>query len=83
MSLPKEQAWFPAKRYGWGWGIPSRWQGWVVMIAWLLALIGGATALTANHPDWFVAYAFAISGVLVAICYRKGESPSWRWGDKE
>jgi len=19
--------WFPAKRYGWGWGIPNRWQG--------------------------------------------------------
>jgi hypothetical protein len=22
--------WFPAKRYGWGWGIPSSWQGWLV-----------------------------------------------------
>lgn len=23
--------WFPAKRYGWGWGLPSSWQGWVVL----------------------------------------------------
>ncbi len=23
--------WFPAKRYRWGWGLPSVWQGWVVM----------------------------------------------------
>ncbi len=22
--------WFPVKRYGWGWGLPVRWQGWVV-----------------------------------------------------
>jgi hypothetical protein len=19
--------WFPAKRYGWGWGLPVKWQG--------------------------------------------------------
>jgi hypothetical protein len=23
--------WFPAKRYGWGWGPPRVWQGWVVL----------------------------------------------------
>jgi purine-cytosine permease-like protein len=83
MPLPKDQAWFPAKRYGYGWGIPSRWQGWAVMLSWLVALIVGGTVLTARHPDWFVVFAFAIGGVLVAICYWKGESPSWRWGDKE
>jgi hypothetical protein len=30
--------WFPAKRYGWGWGLPSCWQGWVVLctfVRWL------------------------------------------------
>jgi len=30
--MPQEQNyWFPAKRYGWGWGIPVTWQGWAVM----------------------------------------------------
>src|SRR6266702_3273794 len=23
--------WFPAKRYGYGWGIPTTWQGWLVL----------------------------------------------------
>jgi hypothetical protein len=23
--------WFPTKAYGWGWGLPVRWQGWVVL----------------------------------------------------
>ena len=28
--------WFPAKRYGWGWGPPQTWQGWVVfVVGWL------------------------------------------------
>ena len=26
-----EKYWFPAKRYGWGWGLPSTWQGWIVL----------------------------------------------------
>ena len=25
--------WFPAKRYGWGWGLPGTWQGWLVVAA--------------------------------------------------
>ena len=25
--------WFPAKRYGWGWGPPATWQGWAVLAA--------------------------------------------------
>jgi hypothetical protein len=25
--------WFPAGRYGWGWGLPVRWQGWLVLAA--------------------------------------------------
>jgi hypothetical protein len=26
---PGRKIWFPAKRYGWGWGLPCCWQGWV------------------------------------------------------
>ena len=25
--------WFPAKRYGYGWGLPHTWQGWIVFFA--------------------------------------------------
>jgi hypothetical protein len=32
--MPQDpEYWFPAKRYGWGWGIPVTWQGWVVFAA--------------------------------------------------
>ena len=23
--------WFPAKRYGWGWGFPITWEGWLTL----------------------------------------------------
>jgi hypothetical protein len=41
--MPSEpKYWFPAKRYGWGWGPPSSWHGWVVLISYfgLLAVDG-------------------------------------------
>ncbi len=79
MPLPKEEAWFRAKTYGWGWGLPSRWQGWVVMIGFVAALIGG-TPLVKESPLLYVAYSIFLSGVLIAICYWKGEKPGWRWG---
>jgi len=25
--------WFPAKRFGWGWGPPTKWRGWAVLAA--------------------------------------------------
>jgi hypothetical protein len=34
--------WFPAKRYGWGWGVPSSWQGWLVLAAFVGLLVVGS-----------------------------------------
>jgi hypothetical protein len=28
----------------------------------------------------FLASVFGLSGVLIAICFWKGEPPKWRWG---
>ena len=37
----KPKYWFPAKCYGWGWGPPSTWQGWIVLAGYLLLMIPG------------------------------------------
>jgi hypothetical protein len=34
--------WFPAKRYGWGWGMPCAWQGWLVLVGYLGLMVGVA-----------------------------------------
>lgn len=82
MPLPKEEAWFPKKTYGWGWGIPSRWQGWTVMLGFFVLLIAGAP-LVKRGAEIYVCYSFALGAVLVAICYWKGEEPGWSWGKRE
>ena len=75
--------WFPAKRYGWGWGLPTAWQGWIVIgIFASLILAGAVVLLPSRGPAVFVAYAALLCVVLIVVCWFKGESPRWRWGDE-
>ena len=73
--------WFPAKRYGWGWGPPSTWQGWVVLISWFVILIPVSIVLAKYRSPLFFVFLAAMVTALIAICYCKGEPPKWRWGD--
>jgi hypothetical protein len=74
--------WFPAKRYGWGWGFPTAWQGWVVLGAYIV-LLGLAALFFHPHrePLKFVLLVAAASLVFVAVCWLTGEPPRWRWGE--
>ena len=79
MSLPKDEAWFPAKRYGWGWGLPTRWQGWVTLSSYLGVLAGSSYLLDVQSP-LFLSVVASSSLVFTSLCYLKGEKPSWSWG---
>ena len=72
--------WFPAKRFGWGWGPPGTWQGWVVLIGWMALVTVGAAFLAGRHWWGFAAFMIAMTALLVGVCYAKGEPPRWRWG---
>ncbi|MBL9092432.1 MAG: hypothetical protein JNL96_14490 [Planctomycetaceae bacterium] len=74
--------WFPAKRYGWGWGLPATWQGWVVMLVWTVAYVGGSVWIAARSLPWFFLFCGVMVAVLISVCYAKGEPPRWRWGEK-
>ena len=79
----KAPYWFPAKRYGWGWGLPSSWQGWLVMACYVALLaLGFALFPPAGRTAGFLAYVATLTALLIAICWVKGEPPRWRWGDK-
>jgi uncharacterized membrane protein YhaH (DUF805 family) len=80
MSLPREQAWFAAKRYGYGWGLPLRWQGWLVMLAYIAVILTAGFTLAHQHFAAFIAFSVLVSAAFVAICYWKGEPAKWRWG---
>jgi hypothetical protein len=82
MPLPKDKAWFPKKKYGYGWGFPSKWQGWITMLIYLLLMFTGAIFLSKRNIWLFVLFTIILSGILISVCYWKGEKPGWHWGKK-
>lgn len=81
--MSESKYWFPAKRYGWGWGFPSMWQGWVVCGA-FFALVAAGLVLFRVFPRQealiaYLIYVVGLSGVLIGICWLKGEPPRSRW----
>lgn len=71
--------WFKRKLYGWGW-TPVTWQGWLVVCIWAISFIFGMS--TMDH-EWLKNLVFMILsiGILLYICYKKGEKPRWQWGE--
>jgi hypothetical protein len=42
MEKNDKKFWFPAMKYGVGWGFPVTWQGWAVLLAYIaLLFLGG------------------------------------------
>ena len=80
MQPSEKKIWFPAKRTGWGWGPPTCWQGWAVIILFYLLLAGAALLLLPRHPALFILCSFLLCIPAIAICYLKGEKPRWRSG---
>jgi hypothetical protein len=82
MSEEQTDYWFPTKTYGFGWGLPVRWQGWAVLIAYFALLVVGIRYFgTGGHAVGLSLYVLLLTGGLVGICIWKGERPlGWRWG---
>ena len=77
----EQKYWFPAKRYGWGWGFPTTWQGMVAMLIYAAALGASLKWLMPRHePGLLMLCVGALTAALVLVCWLKGEPPSWRWG---
>ncbi|HAW52846.1 MAG TPA: hypothetical protein DCX54_11055 [Flavobacteriales bacterium] len=84
MKDEQKEIWFPAKRYGYGWGLPVTWQGWIVFLSYLL-LVGVAGFTLTDTPleiISLIAFVIILTAVLLFICIKKGERAAWRWGDK-
>ena len=81
-AMTRTEIWFPAKRYGWGWGFPCAWQGWAVLIAYVGLIVLGSIIV---RPDldmkWWVACIIGLSLLLIVVCAgKKGKNQS---GDGE
>ncbi len=73
--------WFKRKRYGWGY-VPVSWEGWLAVAIFIGVVTTAAVALPRDQPPpvKFFLLIFGAAGALLAVCYKKGPHPRWRWG---
>jgi hypothetical protein len=75
----RSRYWFRAKRYGFGWGVPTAWQGWAVYLLWFCLLLAGERWLRSAQGDAvFGGYAVLLVVLLLAVGWWKGEPSGWR-----
>lgn len=78
--VDKSTDWFPAKKYGWGWGLPSRWPGVVTLVVFVALAVANALSFPpTSRPVIFVGGTLVLSGAMLVVCCLKGEPPKWRW----
>jgi hypothetical protein len=75
--------WFAPKRYGFGSGMPVRWQGWALTIGFVAVAI--ALSVEFKHrPLQFIAALAPFAIVFLIICARTTRGGwRWRWGDDD
>lgn len=75
--------WFAPKRYGYGAGLPIRWQGWALTIA-FVALVGLASLLIRHSLAGYLSVLVMLSLTFIVISARTTRGGwRWRWGEKE
>ena len=82
-----KQPWFGKRRYGYGWGMPQTWQGWLTLIIWFILVLASTKMLPKDRDThinkalpWF-GVMFVLVTILGLICYKTSGKPEWHWGD--
>lgn len=72
-------SWFAPKRYGYGSGLPIAWQGWALILGYIIAM----TAATLLMPISVIAYVTVVlllTALLILISARTTRGGwHWRW----
>ncbi len=69
--------WFRAKRLGYGAGLPFKWQGWVLLVSHMAAIIGLAFLL-ADRPLIFVPLTLVLALAPMPVYAARTEG-GWKW----
>ena len=79
--MSDEDVWFEPKLFGYGAGLPVRWQGWALLVAYLAAVTLAALTLARDHHRWFIAAMVLLTLPLIAIsAHHTRGGWRWRWG---
>lgn len=70
--------WFPAKTHGLGWGLPTAWQGWVVLVVFAISVVLTSYYFPPRRRRMhFGLLVLTESLILLGVCVFKGEPTGW------
>jgi hypothetical protein len=69
--------WFRAKRFGYGAGLPFKWQGWILLLSHMAAIIGMSLAL-AERPLVMLPLVLIVALAPMPIYAARTEG-GWKW----
>lgn len=79
MPIKGKKPWFPVKRFGYGVGLPIAWEGWLVTILYMAAMILSGLLLT----TWaFVVTAIPLTIAFILISHLRSDD-DWRYRNGE
>lgn len=80
-------AWFSAKTYGYGAGLPVAWQGWAVLGGYLAVMLFAGLLIEWYREEGAVfaipIMLFATLGLLFVAGAKTRGGMRWRWGEKD
>lgn len=75
--------WFERKRFGYG-AMPTTWEGWLVVIAFILYILALNMILTKENAGAYLLYLGIGIVSITVITYKKTEGGlKWSWGKKK
>ncbi len=81
--MKKNNYWFKAKTYGWGW-YPINWKGCITLLIFVALEVFIFIKIDSNSHSAsdtlinFIPITLFLSILLILICYLTGEKPRWR-----
>ncbi|QPC98870.1 hypothetical protein [Qipengyuania soli] len=80
-------AWFSAKTYGYGAGLPVAWQGWAVLGGYLATMLFAGLLIESYQEEGAVfaipMMLFATLGLILIAGAKTRGGIRWRWGGKD
>jgi len=75
--------WFAPKRYGYGASLPIAWQGWLLLLGYIVLLVLASRWLRPPSVEfWSVVVTLTLIFTLIAKATTRGEW-RWRWGEDD
>lgn len=76
--MDEDDVWFEQKRFGYGAGLPVKWQGWALLLGFIAVIVGLNAFLRDRHPALLVAIILLTTVPVVVIAARHTRG-GWRW----